>query len=48
MIATVDGRAVIDGRSGPIGDAADRELFHGLRTQADAVMCGARTATVER
>lgn len=47
MVATVDGRATIDGRSGPIGDAADRELFHGLRTQADAVMCGARTATVE-
>jgi riboflavin biosynthesis pyrimidine reductase len=47
MVATVDGRATIDGRSGPIGDAADRELFHGLRTQVDAVMAGARTMEVE-
>lgn len=48
MVATADGRATVDGRAGPIGNEADRELFHHLRTQADAVMAGARTVTVER
>ena len=31
MVATADGKATIDGRSGPIGNKADRELFHELR-----------------
>ncbi|MEA2403974.1 MAG: hypothetical protein QOE08_621, partial [Thermoleophilaceae bacterium] len=35
MVATLDGRVTIAGRSGPIGNAADRELFHALRTQVD-------------
>jgi riboflavin-specific deaminase-like protein len=48
MVSTLDGRIAIDGRSGPIGDDADRELFHGLRTQADAVMVGAGTIRTER
>jgi riboflavin-specific deaminase-like protein len=48
MVATLDGRIAIDGRSGAIGDEADRELFHGLRTQADAVMVGAGTIRTER
>jgi riboflavin-specific deaminase-like protein len=48
MVATLDGRIAIDGRSGPIGGEADRELFHGLRTQADAVMVGAGTIRTER
>ncbi len=48
MVATLDGRVAIDGRSGPIGDEADRELFHALRTQADAVMVGAGTMRTER
>src|SRR3954451_19680782 len=48
MVSTLDGRITIDGRSGPIGDEADRELFHGLRTQADAVMVGAGTIRTER
>lgn len=48
MVATADGHATVDGRAGPIGNEADRELFHHLRTQADAVMIGARTVTVER
>jgi riboflavin biosynthesis pyrimidine reductase len=45
---TVDGRAQIDGRSGPIGDRTDSEVLHRLRTQADAVMIGAGTLRVER
>jgi riboflavin biosynthesis pyrimidine reductase len=48
MVATLDGRAVIDGRAGPIGNEADRRLFHALRTRGDAVMAGAGTVRVER
>lgn len=48
MVSTTDGRATVEGRSGPIGNAADRELFHGLRTAVDAVMAGAGTVRVER
>jgi 5-amino-6-(5-phosphoribosylamino)uracil reductase len=48
MVATLDGRVAIHGRSGPIGDEADWELFHGLRTQVDAVMVGAGTLRTER
>src|SRR4051794_38199191 len=48
MVETLDGRIAIDGRLGAIGNAADRELFHGLRTQADAVMAGAGTVRTER
>lgn len=48
MASTVDGRATISGRSGSIGNAADRELFHGLRAEVDAVMAGAETIRVER
>jgi riboflavin-specific deaminase-like protein len=48
MVATTDGKATIDGRSGPIGNEADRELFHELRAQVDAVMAGAGTVRTER
>jgi 5-amino-6-(5-phosphoribosylamino)uracil reductase len=48
MVVTLDGRVTIAGRSGAIGNNADRELFHGLRTQADAVMVGAGTLRTER
>jgi riboflavin-specific deaminase-like protein len=48
MVSTVDGRATIGGRSGPIGGHADRELFHALRTVVDAIMVGAGTARTER
>ena len=43
MVSTADGRASIGGRSGPIGNRADRELFHALRASVDAVMAGAGT-----
>jgi riboflavin biosynthesis pyrimidine reductase len=48
MIATADGRASLDGRSGPISDAADRALFHGLRSAVDAVLVGSGTMRTER
>jgi 5-amino-6-(5-phosphoribosylamino)uracil reductase len=46
--ATADGRITIAGRSGPIGNEADRELFHELRARVDAVMAGATTVATER
>ncbi len=48
MVSTLDGRATIGGRSGPIGNRADRELFHALRAVVDAVLVGAGTARAER
>jgi riboflavin biosynthesis pyrimidine reductase len=47
MIATADGRATIAGRTAPIANRADHELFHALRTRVDAVMVGAETVRVE-
>src|SRR5207302_434606 len=48
FIASADGRATFQGRSGGLGDPADRFLFHGLREQADAVFAGTRTLMIER
>lgn len=48
MVSTVDGRASLGGRSGPISDRADRALFHGLRSAVDAVLVGAGTVRSER
>jgi riboflavin biosynthesis pyrimidine reductase len=48
FVATVDGRATIEGRSGPIGSDADTAMLAGLRTRFDAVMIGAGTMRVER
>jgi riboflavin biosynthesis pyrimidine reductase len=45
---TTDGRATIDGRSGPIGDDGDMEVFRRLRTQVDALLIGTRTLGIER
>lgn len=48
MVATADGAAAIGHRSAPLSNAADRQLFHELRTHVDAVMVGAGTAQAER
>jgi riboflavin-specific deaminase-like protein len=48
FISSADGRASFRGRSGALGDPADRFLFHGLREQVDAVFAGTRTMAVER
>jgi riboflavin-specific deaminase-like protein len=45
---TLDGRAAIGGRSGPIGSRTDTEMLQRLRTRADAVMIGAGTMRAER
>jgi riboflavin-specific deaminase-like protein len=48
FVATVDGRATIDGISGPIGSDADTTMLACLRTHFDAVMIGAGTMRAER
>jgi riboflavin-specific deaminase-like protein len=45
---TLDGRAAIEGKSGPIGSATDAEMLQRLRTRVDAVMIGAGTMRAER
>jgi riboflavin-specific deaminase-like protein len=47
MIATVDGRATLDGRSAGLGDEADLAMLLELRTLTDAVMIGAGTLRAE-
>ena len=48
MVSTLDGKATIDWRTKGLSTELDRELFHHLRTQADAVMVGAGTVRAER
>lgn len=48
FVATVDGRATIEGVSGPIGSSADTEMLSRLRGRFDAVMIGAGTMRAER
>jgi riboflavin biosynthesis pyrimidine reductase len=47
MIATVDGRAALDGRSAALGDEADLEMLLELRAIADAVLIGTGTLRAE-
>jgi riboflavin biosynthesis pyrimidine reductase len=48
MIASVDGRATVQGRSGGLGHPEDRRLLRGLRAAADAVLAGTATLAAER
>jgi len=48
MVSSVDGRATLEDRSGPLSNAADRALFHALRLAVDAVLVGAGTVRAER
>jgi riboflavin biosynthesis pyrimidine reductase len=47
FVATVDGRATVEGRSGPIGSETDTAMLVGLRKRFDAVMIGAGTKRAE-
>lgn len=47
FIASIDGAATVDGRSGGLGADGDRLIFDVLRSLADAILIGARTAVVE-
>lgn len=49
MVSTVDGAAQgSDGKTGSINNAIDKEVFHLLRRQADAIVVGGGTARAER
>lgn len=48
MVASLDGKAAVEGRTRELGSEADRQLFHHLRTQADAILVGAGTVRAER
>jgi riboflavin biosynthesis pyrimidine reductase len=47
MVATVDGRAQVRGRTGELGDQADLEMLLELRALADAVLIGTGTLRAE-
>jgi riboflavin-specific deaminase-like protein len=47
MVATVDGRAAIDGRAKALGSDADLEMLLALRDAADAVLIGSGTLRAE-
>jgi riboflavin-specific deaminase-like protein len=48
MVSTADGKAAVEGRTRAISSDVDREVFHQLRTQFDAIMVGAGTVRTER
>jgi riboflavin-specific deaminase-like protein len=48
MVSSLDGKATVDWRTKGLSSDIDRRLFHGLRTQVDAVMIGAGTVRTER
>jgi riboflavin-specific deaminase-like protein len=48
MVSSLDGKATIDWRTKGLSTETDRQLFHRLRTQPDAVMVGAGTVRAER
>lgn len=47
VVASVDGSAVLGGRTAGLSSEADRHLFHLLRSLADVVLVGANTVRVE-
>ena len=48
MIASADGAATLNGRSGGLSGAADRLVFSVLRSLADVILVGAGTARAEK
>jgi len=48
MVASVDGRAALQGKTESLSGPADRDVFHTLRTMVDAVMVGTGTLRAER
>lgn len=48
FVASVDGKATLDGRSAGLSGEVDRRAFHLLRTQVDAVLAGTGTLRAER
>ncbi len=48
FVSSVDGSVTLHGRSGPLGDVADRRVFHLLRVACDAVLVGRATVQIEQ
>jgi len=48
FVSSVDGAVTVEGRSGGLGNAADRRLFALLRDLADVILVGAGTARTEQ
>jgi riboflavin biosynthesis pyrimidine reductase len=48
FVSSADGKATAQGRTALLGGPGDREMFHLLRTQVDAVLAGTETLRVER
>jgi riboflavin biosynthesis pyrimidine reductase len=48
MVATVDGRAAVSGRSVALGHPEDRALLRELRAEADAILVGTGTLAAEK
>jgi riboflavin biosynthesis pyrimidine reductase len=48
FVSSADGKATARGRTALLGGPGDREMFHLLRTQVDAVLAGTETLRVER
>ncbi|MBW3577925.1 MAG: pyrimidine reductase family protein [Actinobacteria bacterium] len=47
MVASVDGAATAQGRTGPLGGEADRVAFSRLREWCDVILVGASTVRIE-
>ena len=47
MVASLDGAATVDGRSGGLSNEADQQVFAMLRAHADVILVGAGTARAE-
>ncbi|HEY2309083.1 MAG TPA: pyrimidine reductase family protein [Streptosporangiaceae bacterium] len=47
MVASLDGAATVDGRSGGLSNKADQQVFAMLRAHADVILVGAGTARAE-
>lgn len=47
MVASLDGATSVDGRSGPLGGPADREVFRAVRAVADVILVAAGTVRAE-
>jgi riboflavin biosynthesis pyrimidine reductase len=48
FVASVDGAATLDGRSGTLSSPLDKAVFHHLRATCDVVLVGAGTARTEQ
>ena len=48
FVASLDGAVTVDGRSGGLGNAADKSVFHLLRELAEVVLVGAGTVRTEK